>query len=313
MSDVALTVLFSTRNGEQVLPRTLEAYCQIHQPSHRWKVVVVDNGSTDSTSAILESFRGRLPLEILKQPIPGQNRARNCGLKALEGQLAILTDDDAIPDPSFLTAWSKYLDKCFDYELFGGSIDPLFDAPPPEWMLRSRSQLGMLFAVRNLPEGPIAPNDVYGPNMAVRASVFVAGHRFDENFGPDGTDPRYPMGAETEFFRRLARRGAKAWFAREPHVQHIIRANQVGWQNVADRSYRHGRGVARLMHEGGDAAPLSAGYPAVMHQLSRLRYWLRMLSPSPVQRFNGVCDYHWMRGFRDEWAKTTAAHRPPAA
>jgi glucosyl-dolichyl phosphate glucuronosyltransferase len=312
MSDVALTVLFSSRNGEQVLPRTLEAYCQMNRPPHRWKLVVVDNGSSDSTSVILESFRDRLPLEILEQPIAGQNRARNCGLKALEGQLAILTDDDAIPDPSFLTAWSKYLDQCPDYELFGGSIDPVFDVPPPKWMMRSKSQLGMLFAIRDLPEGPVSPNDLYGPNMAVRASVFVAGHRFDENFGPDGTDPHYPMGAETEFFRRLARCGAKAWFAREPRVHHIVRANQIGWPNVVNRSYRHGRGVARLMREGGEAAPLSVRHPTVMHQLSRLRYWLRMLSPSPLQRFNGGCDYHWMRGFRDEWAKTIDAHQPPA-
>jgi glycosyltransferase involved in cell wall biosynthesis len=313
MPDVALTVLFSTRNGEQVLPRTLEAYCRVLQPPHRWKLVVVDNGSRDSTSAILASFRSRLPLEILQQPIAGQNRARNCGLQAIEGQLVVLTDDDAIPDSSFLTAWSKYLDRCLEYDLFGGSIEPVFDTPPPKWMLKSKSQLGMLFAVRELPEGPTSPNDIYGPNMAVRSSIFVAGHRFDENFGPDGTDPHYPMGAETELFRRLVRGGAKAWFAQEPRVHHIVRTNQITWPNLANRSYRHGRGIARLMQEGGDPAPTSIRRSALVDRLSRLRYWLRMFSPFPLQRFNGVCDYHWMRGFRDEWARTATSRRTPSA
>ena len=64
MSDSALTILFATRNGEHVLPRTLEAYCGLEAPSQAWKMVVVDNGSDDLTPAILKSFKKRLPLEI---------------------------------------------------------------------------------------------------------------------------------------------------------------------------------------------------------------------------------------------------------
>ena len=66
-------------------------------------MVIVDNGSDDSTPAILSSFKKRLPLETLHQPIAGKNCALNLGLSALEGHLAILTDDDAIPDRSFLS------------------------------------------------------------------------------------------------------------------------------------------------------------------------------------------------------------------
>jgi len=313
MSDVALTVLFSTRNGEQVLPRTLDAYCNLDRPSQNWKIVAVDNGSGDSTSQVLASFTKSLPLEILQQPTAGKNRALNLGLSVLEGRLAIITDDDAIPDRSFLTAWSRYLDHARNYDLFGGSIDPLFEAPPPEWIRKNKTQFDLLFAARNLPDGPIDADEIYGPNMAVRTSVFAAGFRFDENIGPNGSDPHYPMGSETEFCSRVARNGAKAWFAKEPRVGHIVRKSQLGSPYWALRSYRHGRGIAKQMRENGAAAPLSVRHPTVMQQLSRLRYWLRMLSPFPLQRFNGVCDYHWMRGFRDEWTKTTGAHRPPAA
>ena len=41
---IVLTVLSATRNGERALPRTLEAYCGLERPSHKWKIVVVDNG-----------------------------------------------------------------------------------------------------------------------------------------------------------------------------------------------------------------------------------------------------------------------------
>src|SRR5580700_2544299 len=105
MPIIAFTVLCATRNGESVLPRMLEAYCHVKAPTQAWKMVIVDNGSKDSTSAILESFKKRLPLETLAQPAVGKSRALNCGLSALEGRLAIITDDDAIPNSSFLTAW----------------------------------------------------------------------------------------------------------------------------------------------------------------------------------------------------------------
>src|ERR1700733_13663891 len=121
MSDIAFTVLFATRNGELLLPRTLEAYCRAEAPSHGWKILVVDNGSSDSTPDILASFRNRLPLETLHLSIAGKNRALNLGIGRIEGDLAIITDDDAVPDPSFLAEWVRYLSYRQDYTLLGGA------------------------------------------------------------------------------------------------------------------------------------------------------------------------------------------------
>ena len=305
MSVVAITVLFTTKNREDVLSRALEAYCRLEEPLHGWKLVVVDNGSEDSTPDVLASFKKRLPLETLRQPSAGQNRARNFGLSALEGRLVIFTDDDAIPESSFLTAWSKYLSKCQDYEIFGGSIVPLFEIPPPKWILKNRTQFefDMLFASRDLSEGPIAPDAVFGPNMAVRSSIFESGFRFNENIGPNSSDPLYPMGAETEFCQRVAQSGAKAWFAKEPRVQHMISSLQLSRSYCAMRAYRHGRGVAFKALEFGQVIPPNLSRPLAIERLVRLRYRLQMFSPFPLQRFNGVCAYHWRRGFHDELAK----------
>jgi glycosyltransferase involved in cell wall biosynthesis len=308
MVDVALTVLFATRNGESVLPRTLEAYCRVKQPPCVWKMVVVENGSEDSTAAMLVSYKTRLPLEIVRYPIAGQNRARNRGLNVIEGPLTILTDDDAIPDPMFLIAWSKYLDKCQDYELFGGSIDPLFEVPPPKWIFGNRAQFDMLFAARALSEGPIAPDQIFGPNMAVRSSVFERGFRFNEELGPNKSDPNYPIGGETDFFHRVAQTGSKAWFAEEPRVQHIVHGSQLKRSYWAKRSYQHGRGTALQKWQRRETFTWSRRL--ALYQLSRL---LRMLSPSPSRRFTSICAYHWNRGFRDEWAKRSAVRAAPMA
>jgi glucosyl-dolichyl phosphate glucuronosyltransferase len=307
MQKIDLTVLLATRNGERVLPRTLEGYCRLERVTTAWKLVIVDNGSDDSTPAVLESFKERLPLETLTQPKPGKNRALNYGLGTLEGQLAIITDDDAIPDPSFINAWGRYLVAKQDHGLFGGSVGAFFEVPPPKWLLESKASFEMLFATRDLPEGPIDAGLIFGPNMAVRRSIFDAGFRFNENIGPNGSDPNYPMGSETEFCRRVERSGVQAWFARGPRVEHIVRESQLNGSYWAKRFYRHGRGTAQQMWESGQSPPSYLWRPFAEEQVWLLYHRLRMLSPFPALRFNSIFAYQWKRGFLDEWNKKQAA------
>jgi GT2 family glycosyltransferase len=309
MQNVQLTVLMATRDGQYVLPRTLDAYRRVAAPPVGWKMVVVDNGSTDATPAIIRSFEKDLPLVLLQQRLAGKNRALNTGLEAVEGRLVIFTDDDAIPSSSFLTAWAKFLNSREDYQLFGGSIEPLFEAPPPKWLLENRHYCAMMFAERDLDEGPTQPGEIYGPNMAARMSVLERGFRFNENVGPNALDANYPMGGESEFCLRVAQAGIGCWFAREPVVQHIVRPFQLTNAAWAKRAYRTGRGRAQIMWASERNAP--SARPASLAQQPG-RPWRRlldalsqfeMLSPFPKQRFERRCAYHLARGFEDECAK----------
>src|SRR6185312_1963072 len=105
----------------------------------------------------------------------------------------------------------------------------------------------MLFGARDLPEGPVRPELIFGGNMAVRRSVLADGFRFNENIGPSGLDSNYPMGGESEFCRRVGRAGILSWFAKEPVVQHFVRPYQLTNSYLAERAYRSGRGGACLL------------------------------------------------------------------
>jgi GT2 family glycosyltransferase len=302
MPAIQLTVLLATRNGEHVLPRVLAGYRDAHPPPVGWKIVVVDNGSTDATAQVLNSFRRTLPLRVFGEPIAGKSRALNTGLQAIEGRLVILSDDDTIPGPSFLTAWAAFLEREQDFELLGGTIEPLFDGRAPQWLVESRLRFAMMFGERNLAEGPTHPDEIFGGNWAVRTSVFERGYRFDETLGPNSTDSDYPMGQETEFCRRVARAGARCWFARGPQVQHIVKPELVTTAGWAKRAYRLGRGRARLMWTIGDIGPkLAPTWWQTLRAHARIGLQrLRTLSPHPQQRFDNVTEYHLARGFRDE-------------
>jgi glycosyltransferase involved in cell wall biosynthesis len=62
-----LTVLLATRNRAAVLRETLEAFCRLQPPQSGWKMIVVDNGSTDETAAVLACFTNRLPRHAVSE------------------------------------------------------------------------------------------------------------------------------------------------------------------------------------------------------------------------------------------------------
>src|SRR5271165_120774 len=162
-----LTVLLATRNRERILRDVMEAYCQLQAPPSGWKLVVVDNGSTDQTSQVLASFADRLPLHCVLEPKPGKNVALNAGLDLVEGDLAVFTDDDTFPRADWLLQIRKAADTHTAHSLFGGVILPRWEVPPPNW-LAWIDDSGPLYTITDpsLKEGPIDPVLVFGPNMA---------------------------------------------------------------------------------------------------------------------------------------------------
>jgi glycosyltransferase involved in cell wall biosynthesis len=290
-----LTVLAATRNGEAVLGQTLTAFAAAERPEMPWQMVVVDNGSTDTTRNILDEHAARLPLRVVAHPTPGKNAALNAALEACDGDLIVIVDDDVLPDRNFLRAWSRYLNERTEHALLGGRIAPYFEVPPPGWLLKDRRHYALMFGERDLPEGPTEPGEIYGGNMAVRRSVFDSGFRFDDAIGPNRDNPNYRMGSETEFLRRVGRSGATAWFAQQPLVHHIVRERQWSERAWIDRAYRNGLGRAHLMlKEGRQMRP-----PQVT-----LADRLAALSPFAAHRLPALSALHLARGFADEIAAT---------
>lgn len=240
-----LTVLFATRNRATLLNAVLESYCQLLPPASGWKIVVVDNGSTDSTPQVLASFAGRLPLQFASEPELGKNFALNTGLQLVEGDLTVFTDDDVFPNLQWLVQLRQAADTQVSYSIFAGAVLPRWEIPPPDWITWIGDP-GPVYTLTDpsLADGPVAAQLVFGPNMAIRSSVFASGVRFDCNIGPSGTD--YPMGSETELVVRLCRAGHKAWYTKTSLVEHFIRKEQLTKEWVLLRAIRWGRGRFRI-------------------------------------------------------------------
>lgn len=239
------TVLLATRNGGRLLRDVLQAYLDVEAPAGGWQLVIVDNGSTDETPSTIESYRGRLPLTALREPRAGKNRALNAGLSVVAGDLIVLTDDDTFPARDWLVEMSRCARAHPEVDVFAGRILPRWETPPAPWILDAVPQTAAytLTGKRHV-EGPISPELIFGPNMAVRRVIFQDGVRFDESIGPNGAS--YAMGSETELTLRLVGAGHRTWYCDQAVVEHYIRKQQLDRNWILNRAVRYGRGRFRL-------------------------------------------------------------------
>src|SRR4051794_20117562 len=92
-----ISVVVPMYNVEEFLEACLESIAR--QTFGDLDVVMVDDGSTDSTAAIAEAFAARDGrFRLVSQPNGGLSKARNTGIDASSGEfLAFVDSDDALP------------------------------------------------------------------------------------------------------------------------------------------------------------------------------------------------------------------------
>lgn len=290
-----LTVFMATRNRAPLLREVLESYCSLQQPSGGWKLVVINNSSTDDTPQVISAFAGRIPVQSALEEKAGKNFALNTGLDLLEGDLAVFTDDDAFPNVDWLIMLRKAADTELAFSIFGGAIVPRWETPPPPWVLWVEPGPVYTLTDSSWKEGPIDTALVFGPNMAIRASVFKTGVRFDPSMGPRGSG--YPMGSETELVLRIGRQGHKAWFVRGAVVEHFIRKEQLRKAWVLQRARRYGRGQYRLSVLAGDSAKLFMGIPRFLF-VEIFKKAVRVIIASVSFRREALFRSIWLLNFR---------------
>ncbi len=291
-----LTVLIASRTGSTTLDATLEALALLEAPAGGWRLVVVGNGDAGRSCLAGSSAPAGLPLTALHESRVGQNAARNRGLACVEGDLVVFTDDDVIPRADWLARLRDAADRKPAYAIFGGSIRPRWDAEPKPWLIAS-VPLAPTFAARPVAaDGAARPEAVFSPNMAIRASLFRDGLRFDETIGPRGS-PHDPMGSETELLLRLGRAGHRAWLCRDAVVWHRVQAAQLSEAWILARAVRYGRGQRRLgLNNRFERGPAVAGVPVQL--AGRIaKYWWRGVragwSGAPERRMRA----RWKRSY----------------
>jgi len=102
------------------LARCLDAIAALER-AVPFEVVVVDDGGPEPLDALIAARAARLDLHLVRQPRGGPAAARNAGAARARGAWLAFIDDDCTPDPGWLAALVRELERD-DRRLLGGSV-----------------------------------------------------------------------------------------------------------------------------------------------------------------------------------------------
>lgn len=136
------TIQLCTYNRAQLLERVLDA-CFEQTADGAYEVVLVNDGSTDATPAVIERARERAtcPFIVLSQANAGLAKARNAGIALSSGERIVFIDDDVLPLPNFIEEHLRSHGKRPLAIVRGAAINTeSFDRlPAPIWHLKDYS------------------------------------------------------------------------------------------------------------------------------------------------------------------------------
>jgi len=198
----SLSVIIPTYNREKVLAKALHGYLAQSSPQLIHELIVVDDGSTDTTESMVSnvSKQSVFPIRYLRQSNKGPAAARNFGIREARSDLVLFTDSDVIPerdlveqhiirhqkDPRVETAVQGYL-------AWAPSVNP---TPFMRWYGENQ-----LFSFRELQNKRGADfRCFYTCNLSLKTEFLRTCGQFDEQFKTAAYE-------DTELGYRLSKQG----------------------------------------------------------------------------------------------------------
>ena len=264
-----VSVVLCTYNRAGRVGTCLKALLEQSVPADEYEVIVVNDGSTDSTAEVLKAYDVRV---ITNTPNQGLAQSRNNGAMAAKAAILAFTDDDCVPDKDWL---AQLLGQYADPGIagVGGKIVPY---KTDKWLLEyyaannplaqvaftfnnSSSIFSALlayvkrsFSLRQLPETNIKLHMIVGANMSMRRPIFDAVGGFDSNikFG----------GEEEDFWTRLHQLhpDVKLLYAPLAIVGHNY---EPSFRDAIRRNKSYGAGAARTYTKDPSRLPVLYPFP----------------------------------------------------
>lgn len=188
-SPPTISVVLSVYNGEAFIADAIESVRRQTFPD--FEMIIVDDGSSDGTAAILDRIQVADPrVHVLTQPRMGLGPATNAGLAAARGKYIARLDADDLAEPRRLELQFAYLQEHPEIGLLGTSYNILrkgrLEGPQP--VLLEDAQLRRRL-VRS--------------NQFLHSSVMVPRHVFDV---VGVYDEKLPLMLDLDLIIRIARK-----------------------------------------------------------------------------------------------------------
>lgn len=245
------SVIIPTYNRSEALDRALTSLTAQQKLDRRaTEVIVADDGSVDDTKTVLRRYAdasvGSFRYTVLSKN-GGPARARNEAIKLATGRILIITGDDIISPPGYLSAHLDWHERhpAEEAAVLGRVSWPEAIHPTPfmKWLEGPGRSFYMNFADLAT-DRPIDPASFYTCNVSVKRSLCLRAGAFDESFP-------YASHEDLEWGVRLGTSGMQLYYdptilAEHWHVLDVKRmarrvylmgySAKTYWERVPDRA-----------------------------------------------------------------------------
>ena len=247
-----MSLIICTRNRASQLKECLKEIAGASIPQCDLEVILVDNGSEDSTNKIITDFIDTSSLKVTHVNCrrAGSGFARNCGVSASKGEWLLFTDDDCYIEKMFFLNFFNFIKTTLtssevlkEIKYGSGPILPYDDQHDPRVANLAITAISLIPTNSLLPAGT-----VQGANMFFHRLVFDRIGYFNEKMGM-GTPF---VGADIEMATRASLAGflgAQVPFFKVIH--HHKRLTGSVEANLTAESYDYARGAyyASLLYQ----------------------------------------------------------------
>ena len=201
-----ISVCIPTFNRGHFLPAALESV--FGQTRRDWEIVVCDDGSSDDSASVVQSFRGEARLRYIRHERNlGVSAARNSCLRAARGDYIAWLDSDDVYLPEMLEVQAGVLDQRPEVGLVHGAFDVIDSAgnrlPAWRWPFEEDTVEPGVQAFAELS----LENYIAAPTVVVRRACH-------ERAGPYPEGRRTASSTDWEMWLRVALTGDVAYSAR---------------------------------------------------------------------------------------------------
>ena len=256
-----ITVVIVTHNRAAILSHCLNSLAVHATRCEGWRVLVVDNASSDGTASLVDGFRQRCRnFDYVREARLGASCARNRGTAETSTPYVLFVDDECTFPPGYLDVACELIEQR-QPACFGGPIGPWFlPAPPrPGWY---KDEYGSFSLPRNNP--PDGPPRLSAGNLGASRAALQEVGGFDEGLGPVGG--RMSYGEENALVSVMWDKFGPERVLYEPRLKclHLVRPEKFAWRQIMAENLRRGLARGRLSAAGlGEQQRLRVVEPAV--------------------------------------------------
>jgi glycosyltransferase involved in cell wall biosynthesis len=219
-----VSVVVPTRDRAGYLDVTLASLAD-QDFAEPYEVIVVDDGSRDSTAEVIRRHGVK---SLLRDPAQGPNAARNAGVRESAAELVAFIDDDVFAPREWLRELVEGARRHAEAQAFGGPIRARLEGPAPRACGREAPPLTTL----ELGSADVATELVWSANMLVRRSAIELAGPFDDSL-PTGGD-------EEEWLRRLGERGGQVMYIARAALDHRRVGDDARLRSLMRSAYHRG-------------------------------------------------------------------------